>query len=693
MAKGLDTTFKVSLLAASVALASCSSDSDKRNEVLNKITSGGNFSINGGAAVDGDGGEGGEVYISWAGQGKLTISEKLQAPSVNASIPKDVEADFGSQSYYVGDDTEIVDISEPSGGVAVRALASAAPAEGVLYVSEGSLYVSDGDEDIADEAQVTGLDIDNGATVTFVFGVNETFELNLDSDIRNKGVITAEGGGINNILDIAANNYIGSKSSKINLSGVEAGDTARNLILNLSDSFYNQGEIIANGQSDLNADGGESGSIIIEADSDVYNSGNMQSIAGDSFETNPGGTAGVVFLVAEDGLLANAGNITVRPGVGSESERSDEASSIVLGGLSIANAGDLSAVGVASGAPNDAVDEADGLNGGVIVISAGENSIVNVGNINVNGASPTSNAEAYDGGRGGYVIVYSGIDGDSGDGIYFSGSIKANGAKGNTLGDGGEGGLFLLDGEGGNAELMLSGYGAISVNGGSSVNEQGGNGGYIGVSAESNIDILSTNFVAKAGGGGDSDAGYVIIDGGESGRMLTRIAEIPEPIEATIRSNINVDGGEGLVSLSNGLGDLTFVGDISANAQKQDEYGRDGGEVYLSGDSLNVKGSIKVNGSGGSLEGGYGGYIEFEFDDSISLNARLEAKGGNADASVEGSEGGGGGYIRLDDMAIADFSSHAVSYSLIGGTGEENGESGCIDFSDGVLPADGGCDK
>lgn len=629
--------FKISVLATCTSLASCENMKLPLGKHTNTTY---RINLNGAHSDLANGGNGGyfEVEKTKLGSGSLLITETRSEIDTTAHLPN-VNIKLGPNPAIININSNITTSPESE------------PENGEPYTLDDKLYISDGNGILGDEGQRTGLHIKPGVTLTAQSGL----WLSVGNDIYNEGnLVTAVEGST---IYMYADNYWGNKNSTIILSGLNEGGSASSLYVHLNGLFYNQGKIFSNGKNSSSTDGGDAGYVHIETADNIYNLGDICTVGGNALSGKNGGNSRYIRLIAE-GNVFNGGDLTIQPGSGIKSRRqnSDDngadgdgdgddsqisfpSEDITIKGDSVINIGDLNA----NGADSTIFEEIynTGINGGYISLSARGNSLINTGDLTANGGNSTSNESSYKGGYGGIITLsINGNDNSTDDeGLHLTGNINANGGLPSLHGDGGGGGELYIyspaEDYNSNANWILSSYTRISVDGGdggeSSTSNDGGDGG----------------------------------DGGEIYIFSEHMNPAPSYfVNIEINSELGLDGGTGV---DGGDGGVLYV---ISNPKH--------GDLFKPDATLNMISNIYARGGNAENTGGNGStYLYFNSGGQLNLCSNIYLTGGSAPDGIN-AKGGHGGYIDSELNAL-DFRGNIYAN---GGSGDHlGGNGGDLDFS------------
>jgi hypothetical protein len=726
--------FKVAALATAITLTACGGDSSssKADGLRNNSEGTSIISAKGGDGMY-SGNNGGSVSLEKSSSyGQVTLSNR-GTPDADYDLP-DYEVNLGSNPLTV------------SSSVTIKTYSSEDTLEsGDVYYYGNSLYRYDGDTEedspvLGKRATlITGIEIAEGATLTLASD-DSTAYLYLMNDILNNGAITTA-----NILEegeqdsdlrphLVLNPFAYSGTGSIDLNGQSATyPNARNLSINAM-YIFNAGAINASGADVTEADavGGEGGSINLNGEYAVENTGAIAANAGDSAEgsANKGGDVYINSAV----MVANTGNISLNGGTGDSQYTSSQAQVSFISDLILINTGDISAQGI------NAVNADEGSSGGRggrisfdlftdsdLIVNSEEARLINTGNINVSGGS---SAGDFTGGSGGSISFssYEANNGFGAEGVAamfaVTGNLIADGYSNAAGYRGGSGGQISFNHEAtglSEYETLVVGYQSVDVSGGNGAS--GSSAGDVSIDAESNeMDYsyayaptapiaVTTNIIAEGGdavynaeygaeGGSAGSGGSVGISSyTESYFLQAEVGETPVTFEGdlslsggnatgfTAEDVVGVSGASGGSFSLEGPDDVEARGTLISNggtaegtATTDTEYlGGSGGatSIYSFYGNANIDMDIAMNGGNGGNGGGRAGFIFMTAAERVSLRGDLSLAGGNADASIEDTDGGFAGQAYLYSGADR-YSSVNDDAVLTAGTGDSAGLAGGI---------------
>jgi len=718
----MDTRKKIiiaGILMSSLVIAGCSdnaSDSPSNSNSEPEPEPDGIYSLNLtgglGGTNGGSGGDGNNVSIyKAAGTGSVDVLASGAADAGFTHITPD--ANLGSNP---------LDITT---GITVDVFAEDAdePAAGTPYLIEdnGRLFVSDGNTVLGDEDPVTGISVASGVTLTL--GLNDTTyaRISFDNDVLNSGVITTADidelhrGG----LRIYPASYVGQADSRIDTAGTQDSQNGGDVLISADYSVYNHGAVNTSGSDSVDDDAAAGGYVELYADYLVQNTGDIDSSGGDA-PNGEAGRGGNIDLASDFGNMYNSGRLVNYGGDGQLGGDGGLVNLYAVGDM--LNSGDINARGGIGGAD-------DGGNGASVEMYASGRKLVNSGNILAAGGN-TTDADS-DGGDGGELYVYAEygpVDRDApAGGLFVSGNIDLSGgdAVATGYGDGGVAGSIDVQVYGSNypseVGLALLGYTDIDTTGGDA--NFGGSAGDVlifndSVQANAGVYVPSGNVTNEAdvtarGGSVVAEAETIPADGGSGGNFRLETEDKygyinPQLEIATNKGNIDVSGGNGLESMMNdinrsgsvwlwGYNGVTNTGNITANGGA--DLGTDGDDTGYGGYANDVEmyaelgqasnsGIITNNGGAGEYRGGRSDGFKL-YGATVSNSGVISSNGGNADASLEGSVGGSGGWVEFFSPDGIVGVTHSGSVSHTAGTGETANDGGA--FIRGGMCVSGDC--
>jgi len=506
----------------------------------------------------------------------------------------------------------------------------------------------------------------------------------------NGGNHTGDGGEISNggsggslyMYAYVATNIRANSTMTANGGNGGNGGSGGSIELNSQDSagfVANATDLNANGGNGSTSNGGSGGRIDINgySSSDVYSSGNLSAVGGNTTDpSSNAGSGGDIDIYASYNGNQATGNIEVS------------------GNLNV------------SGGNANETGEGNGGNGGDVRLYSYsynvENSdariaLLGYDQIDVNGGDGANGGSAQGNGDNGDSAVYVVTDTQYvSSGNYKAGpianDIPINAMGGNTVatgtsyGQGGDGGEvameFWYDYTPTNSDITITNTATINVSGGDSYDNVdngigSGNGG--GIDFEGYNDVTNSGMLtANAGEGGTNsfsngnNGGYVDFSSNEG--------DVANTGTITVNGSEAIDNGGdgGSVDFSSGSGDVSNSAAIAANGDEADGNGGDGGSVVFSSESGKTSNtaSITANGSNAIDNGGDGGTIDFNAVE-VSNTASLTVNGANG-TDVTESYGGDGGYIELTTNNGVFGLSNSGNLSYDNGTGTtEDGTNGC----------------
>lgn len=716
--------FKVSLLAAAIALTGCGGDSsssggsdDPKDGGSGSPVNGFTMSAQGGEALYGDGGNGGHIAIAKAGGPSLLNIKKEGLVDASYSLPAQ-EVNFG---------TNPVTISEPTPVLVV--LNDAIPLAGTLYMvpGESRLYRSSGVGAIAtDDQEVTGIQIEAaGELILPDVENNNRYSNNTNdatkaviyvrNDIQNDGkILTAYqvqdsandpkiqspyaidvnlyaaayyGSGS---IDTAGNSdlYTGQKGGDIRISAHTIQNSG--LLNAVGAAGEDKNNSVGLGQGE----GGQGGDVELSAEIFVENTGEIRTSGGvsEAAEWAEGGAAGDVSLSALE--VYNTATITADHGPSQYLYyRNNGADIDLIAGRTLINTGALSAKGAQSTGDNGNWNAGHGGSIELLVekeqamLAGFDGRLVNTGDLNVDGGSVTKKSTG-DAGNGGEINIgalesmYQGISDVDGPhsqsqvAVSITGNVSAKGgdtaAVEYNLNEGGEGAADYRAGDGGQGGTIViyventpSSTTPVNIVGYESTTVNGGSG--MDGATAGDVMVASTAF-----GFEDYDEGdYDTVD------LSGDVPALAGPLSADI--DVHADGGSAQAG--------SFE---SKNGEEQGMGGSAGSvafmvvspEAYLQPEELSLEFNGNINANGGrsydssDKEGATGGEIAFIAPHNVTVNGALSLNGGaeehvaeTGDVNHEGADAGFVSFVSFNSgvSVDAEINANGGNGTLIGG--------------------------
>lgn len=718
----LRTPFKVSLLAAAIALTGCGSDSSGGSDEprvgdggtggeVGTPVSGFTVSAKGGSSTLGTGGSGGRVYIEKYNSGTALNLQKEGTIDTAYALPSH-EVNLGSNPVTVSEAVTVYRVHDEDESTRVL------PPAGTLYMLDDDmedygpdesselnvyrLYKSDGLTSLgAKETQVTGLLIEEGGALILP-NVHSDSDITLyfRNDVQNNGLLTTAkqpGYSYRLGLELYAAAYYGAGNIDVRGDDNEYHGQEGGSVGVFAHTITNSGQVITRGAKDGSEGngGGDAGHIGLAANVFLENKGDLIATGGSS-TSYEGGVAGDVNLFAVE--LYNSGDIYADSGDGRNgSSYSSSSVDVVLAAMrNLVNTGNISATG--SDAHGEGYYRAG--KGGDIELNlvpsfeavSLEKMLVNSGDLNANGGSTKDEAISY-AGRGGNINIVAGdyylVEGDepnedeaSALSTTFSvtGNLSVNGGDTLLADDGseanaGNGGYIYIIGYDQSTSTTASklvGYSQIDVSGG---NGMSGNtaGSIYALSGDMRENRNDGNVPALSGP--LNNAIDFVLNGGSS---LADVVEVGEEEQRGSGRN----GGYTSLKVENGFaylqpGELTLTntGAIAANGGRSftdvATAAAAGGTVnVLAPHAVNFTASVDVNGgsderdatsadAAGHEGSNAGGLFVISQYDAATVDATVNANGGEGDR-----EGGHGGIVSV--MAKTAITANGT-YALSGG--------------------------
>jgi hypothetical protein len=727
---------QISLLASAIALTGCGSSSSGSDKDVEGPAAGRDgtafsglaISAKGGSSTLGEGGEGGDIEI-YKTNSTTDLNVVKQGNIDTSYVVPTQTPEFGTNPVTIAATQTILLVED-----------SELPAAGTLYMLPGEyrLFKSTGEKLVGDDShEVTGLTINEGSTLILPAnsGSTQTY-LYFNKDIQNNGVITTENDSISTRVDLnlTAAAYYGA--GDINLKGdtsnyyrQSGGDLTLNAYTIINSGLINTSGANKSSENNTGNGGGNAGSIRLNGLVFIETSGELRANGGHS-DSDAGTNGADINLSAA--AIVNTGLINSNSGSGNSQNYNSNGSDINLfAARSILNTGNISSKGADTG------DSGNAGKGGDIQLYLYENeeiaynqSIINTGDLIVDGGSITGESNGYAGNGGNIYIKTESPDEEANGPIVFeiSGNLSANGGssvvENSDAGNGGQIEIANYDNPSSSAETFILGYNEINVSGGNGVyageagsidiefedfRDQRGGGTYmptVSASIYNNVDLIAnggnTNAKALEAGldpiyGSGADGGYVSINANNYSAYLQ-----PGAINVTNEGLINVNGGDSYndssrTSANGGNVRLSAAHNISvtqpinmnggsdlhlATTGESDEHaGSNAGALTLLSqyEQTVVNTDISANGGQGDLQGGHAGMVMANSKLAIELSGTISLNGGNTianDADSFETEGGNAGYV----SAVAESMNSQVTSVITAnaGTGDNMGDEKII---------------
>ena len=724
--------FTASLLAAAVTMTACSgggssSNSDPQDiNVPNPAPVLPTYAVEMNGGDGAEGGRGGNFYLYREGTGgaiRVSAEASIDPAAVTGVSIPEVTADSGSNPLVVSSDLTI-DVSNSE------------PAVGQVYYFEGSLYIYDGamtdDEvpqpDLGTEATVvTGINVAEGATLTFSSSSNTTLSIDFEDDVINSGTITT----VNTEDDSSFHLAISARVYKGSGDVIQPG-SAFNLY---ADLVINNGTINTTGSVDTGGEGG-SGYIGISGGA-ISNTGSLIS---EGFD-NPTGTAGYGAPIQLSGfVISNSGSIDASTGVGANESSIGGGYVSIQGAYAIANTGSIDVSGEDGVADADASGGAGGYIGMIlapvnidVVASETEDEelneiaqeiielygddvvpfILNIGSLNAEGGAGAGTGSGGPGGGIGFAVEENGgyfgpriaaeeiiveeeaeeeIEPAPPARIEITGQLALNGGSAGVDGYSGASGGSIYVYQTASVEstndLHISGITEINMNGGNGTTNEGGEGGYLNIDTEAYFEseeeleegqtlngpdiVFNTNINANGGSTAASEGGEGSYIDAATGGYIEIYAYSGSEIGGNVDFNSAVEINSGSVA-----GNASNVNINDDNAYVEVDATNDimvSGSINGRGGDVNITPAAE---SSDSYIGGYGAYIYLESEQGdVTLSSDIDVSGGNSPS--DGGEGGGI-YVETDSGLIAITGSVTANggdadITIEGSVGGDSGE-------------------
>jgi len=728
--------FTASLLAAAITMTACSGGGNSSNSEPQDLPKDPGVTdpapalptyaveMNGGDGAEG--GRGGNFYLHRDGTGgaiRISAEASIDPATVTGVSIPEVTADSGSNPLVVSTDLTIdVNNSEP--------------AVGQVYYFEGSLYIYDGamtDDEVpqpelgTEATVVTGINVAEGATLTFSSSSDISLEIDFEDDVINSGTITTANSEDDTTfhLTISARVYEGS-------GDVIQPGSAFNLY---ADLVINNGTISTKGPTDTSREGG-SGSIAISGRA-IANNGSLIS---EGFD-NPTGTAGYGASIELAGfVVSNSGSIDASTGVGANESIIGGGYVSLQGAYAIANTGSIDVSGEDGVAGVDASGGAGGYIGMIlapvnidVVASETEDEelneiaqeiielygddvvpfILNIGSLNAEGGAGAGTGSGGPGGGIGFAVEENGgyfgpriaaeeivieeeaeeeIEPAPPARIEITGQLALNGGSAGVDGYSGASGGSIYVYQTASVEstndLHISGITEINMNGGNGTTSKGGRGGQLGIQTDAYFEseeeleegqtlngpdiVFNTNINANGGSTAASEGGEGSYIDAATGGYIEIYAYSGSEIGGNVDFNSAVEINSGSVA-----GNASNVNINDDNAYVEVDATNDimvSGSINGRGGDVNITPAAE---SSDSYIGGYGAYIYLESEQGdVTLSSDIDVSGGNSPS--DGGEGGGI-YVETDSGLIAITGSVTANggdadITIEGSVGGDSGE-------------------
>lgn len=702
--------FTASLLAAAVTMTACSGGGNSSSSELQDLPQAPGVTdpapvlptyaveMNGGDGAEG--GRGGNFYLYREGTGgaiRISAEASIDPATVTGVSIPEVTADSGSNPLVVSTDLTIdVNNSEP--------------AVGQVYYYEGSLYIYDGAMTEVDVPQpelgteatvVTGINIAEGATLTFSSSSDSTLSIDFEDDVINSGTITTANSEDDTTFHLAISARVYEGSGNV----IQPG-SAFNLY---ADLVINNGTISTKGPTDTSREGG-SGSIAISGRA-IANNGSLIS---EGFD-NPNGTAGYGASIELAGfVVSNSGSIDASTGVGANESIIDGGFVSLQGAYAVANTGSIDVSGEDGIADADASGGAGGYIGmtlapiNIDVIAAETEDeelneiaqeiielygddvapfILNIGSLNAEGGAGAGTGNGGAGGTIGFEIQENGgyigpriaaeeiiveeeaeeeIEPAPPAHVEITGQLSLNGGSAGVDGYSGAsaGSVFVyqIASIESTNDLHISGITEINMNGGNGTTNKGGEGGQLKIQTDAYFDdeeeldegqtlnspdiVFNTNINSNGGNSTASEGGEGSYIDAATGGYIEIYAYSGSEIGGNVDFNSAVEINSGSVA-----GNASNVNINDDNAYVEVDATNDilvSGSIDGHGSDINITPAAETT---DSYIGGYGAYIYLESEQGdVTLSSDIDLSGGNS--STDGGEGGGI-YIQADTGSIA----------------------------------------
>lgn len=757
-------TLQISLLASAIALTGCGSSSsnsadEKTPEVVPEVPtvtpevppvtpeepvvpeipsetartgitfSGKSISAKGGESVLGEGGNGGEIEVFKTNSTTALNIVKTEKIDPSYTVPAQTPA-FGINPVTITE-TQTITLLEEN---------ATAPALGTLYMVAGKsrLFKSTGEDLVGDEHHIaTGLVVNEGVTLSIPANSGSSnANLYFNNDIKNNGVMTTINNAISSRIDLQLTTAAYYGTGDINLKGdvtkyyrQSGGDFRLGAYTIMNAGLINTSGANKSSENDTGNGGGNAGTIQLYAGIFIENKGELRANGGAS-DSDAGTNGADISLEAV--AIVNTGLINSNSGSGNSQNYSSNNSDISLNAYrSILNTGDISSKGA------DVGEIGNAGKGGDIRLYVEHNyeiaynqSIINTGNLNVDGGSITgeSNGNA---GNGGNISIETGEPEERSVvgpiAFEISGNLSANGGStiddGSTAGNGGNIYIANYDNPSSSAETFLVGYQEINTSGGNGVyagdagsidiefddfRDVRGGGSYVPTVSGSifnDVDLIANGGTTTANA--QNNLGLIYGSGADGGQVALSASNYsaylqPGAINVTNKGAISVNGGDSFndSSRSNANGGYVNVSaahkieitqPISLNGgndlhtasagESDDHAGSNAGNLMVLSqyEKAVINTDISANGGNGDLIGGHGGMINVLTKDAISFTGTVSLNGGDTitdDADSLETQGGDAGLV----YAVAETMNSKVITTITAnaGAGDQTGEEKVI---------------
>lgn len=580
-------------------------------------------------------------------------------------------------------------------------------AAGTLYmrVNNDYIYTADGDDTIVDP-EVTGVEVAKDVTLTLPLNYGNNAYVSMWNDLVNKGTITTEDFSATDRGDLDLRPATLINTGTIDTSGSGTVVNAGYIDIWADYSVFNNGSIMADGADNAAGNGGDAGSLWIASGYYTENLTDLTASGGAS-TGGIGGDGGEVALYSEYGPALNKGNLTATGGVGDIGGDGGMAGLSNGYGGAVLNSGDIDV----SGADGS---DGNGGDGGEVGFFGYGGRVASSGNITAIGGNASVDNNAGDGGE---VWLYNAPGYSSWnygttphEGIELSGDLMLSGGDTSGTGDGGYGGLLMVDTDpdgNGNEDtvmdqgIVLLGYNTIDTTGGDA--QYPGEGGNVDLYAGYGWDDASYTYawtgplknaadiMTSAGAyTGTADTGTYYARGGDVNFETSYYyGQLNPQTKVTNTGDIITNGGGGRNATSNtrldagevymfGYNGVNNSGAITANGGN--DVATDGGTDGFGGNSQWIgfyaelgpvvnSGAITANGGDGEYDGGYGSDWTSFYGPEVKSSGKIAGKGGEADTTLANYYPGYGGWVWMMGTNGPASVSNSASITLTPGTG------------------------
>ncbi len=472
-----------------------------------------------------------------------------------------------------------------------------------------------------------------------------------------------------------------------------------------------RGSLLGNGGNGADSDGGNGGSILTEADSNLFFTGTLEANGGTGGVTGNGGSGGTVDFGSNTGMVNLTGTIDASGGNGGWD--GGNASTFAAWNGYPSPIRSKATITMAGG--NSTVD-GNGGNGAYYEVLFYGGPLLLTGGFDGHGGDASGAGNSGGNGDAIYIEDFTGTDFGYGEGIApddieMSMNIDLSGGAGESGGDAGYITVYADNNSGSvsppAARILLKGYASFDISGGDSTSGNGGDAGYYEIYTEDTSSSIGgatavgsiKSSVPVDGKGGDG-AMTGSMSGGQGAwiQFETNGAAYVRDSDTTVAQNTaHLDLSGGTANYGGDSGGFYMYGYNEAkNTGLIDVFGGTG--IMQGGEGLswflemysteNVINSGRINGAGGdATTNGMDSLDIYMYAGQRTTNSNLlDASGGDATTN-----GGNGGFVDLFSQGAATGNSGSIDVK--GGTGTTTGSIGTIfidwmdvtDYTDGKL--------